>query len=65
MKMTEDDKRLIDIVRKLESKQCKDNLLSYGLAMVQAQEALKVDYGLVGLDAPLFNGSDVPAIKTA
>ena len=66
MKITEDDKRLLEVARKLESRRCRNALLDHALAMVQAQEALKEDYGLVGPDAPLFNGAGaVPAMKTA
>jgi hypothetical protein len=56
MKMSDEEKRLLEVSRKLESKTCRDFLIKYGEAMVQGQEALKKDYGLVGRDAPLFNG---------
>jgi hypothetical protein len=62
MKLNDDDKRLVELARKLESPKCKKDLLLYAEGMVRAQEALKADYGLVGQDAPLFNGAGaVPA----
>jgi hypothetical protein len=56
MKLTDEEKKLIEITRKLESRKCRSDLVFQGEAMVRAQEALKADYGLVGPDAPLFNG---------
>jgi hypothetical protein len=55
MKMTEREKGLLGLFRKLESEKCRDDVIYQAEAMVRAQEALKADYGLVGLDAPLFN----------
>ncbi len=57
MKITDEDKRLLTAARKLESPKCREMLIAQAEAMLRAQEALKEDYGLVGLDAPLFNGS--------
>jgi hypothetical protein len=56
MKMTDDEKKLLGLVQKLESPKCQEDLIYQAEAMVRAQEALKADYGLVGRDAPLFNG---------
>jgi hypothetical protein len=56
MKLSKEEKRLLELSRKMESPKCKENLLIQAEAMVRAQEALKADYGLVGPDAPLFNG---------
>jgi hypothetical protein len=56
MKMTEEDKRLLEVVRKLESQKCREMLLFQAQAMVQAQNALREDYGIMGPDMPLFNG---------
>jgi hypothetical protein len=63
MKMTESEKKLLELSRKLESPRCRDDLMYQAEAMVRAQEALKEDYGLVGPDAPLFN--NVPATAGA
>jgi hypothetical protein len=57
MKMTDREKGLVGLFRKLESKKCRDDVIFQAEAMVRAQEALKADYGLVGPDAPLFNGA--------
>jgi hypothetical protein len=57
MKLTDFEKNLIKISQKLESQKCRDDLIFHGEVMVRAQEALKADYGLVGPDAPLFNGT--------
>jgi hypothetical protein len=57
MKMTEREKGLLGLFRKLESEKCRDDVIYQAEAMVRAQEALRADYGLVGLDAPLFNGT--------
>jgi hypothetical protein len=56
MKITEEEKGLIEFFRKLESKKCKDDILLCADSMFRAQEATKAEYGLVGRDAPLFNG---------
>jgi hypothetical protein len=56
MTMTEEDKRLLESARKLESRSCREMLISQAEAMYRAQEALKADYGLV---TPLFNGAPV------
>jgi hypothetical protein len=56
MKMTEREKGLVGLFRKLESEKCRDDVIYQAEAMVRAQEALKADYGLMGPDAPLFNG---------
>jgi hypothetical protein len=57
MKMTDDEKRLLELTRKLESAKCREDLIFQAEAMVRAQDALRQDYGLVGPDAPLFNGT--------
>jgi phosphoribosylamine-glycine ligase len=54
--MTDREKRLMGLFRGLESKKTQDDVIFQTEAMVRAQEALKADYGLVGPDAPLFNG---------
>jgi hypothetical protein len=56
MKITEEDRELLDLKRKMESKLCQDTLMTMARIMVLAQEALKADYGLMGQDMPLFNG---------
>jgi phosphoribosylamine-glycine ligase len=54
--MTDKEKGLLGLFRKLESKKNQNDVIFQTEAMVRAQEALKADYGLVGPDAPLFNG---------
>jgi hypothetical protein len=56
MKITEKEKGILERFKRLESEKSKDDLIFYAEAMVRAQEALMADYGLVGRDAPLFNG---------
>ena len=56
-KMNDEEKRLLELTRKMESQKCREDLLHHAETMVWAQEALKADYGLVGRDAPLFNGA--------
>jgi hypothetical protein len=56
MKMTDLEKRLLGAFGKLESEKSQSDVIYQTEAMVRAQEALKADYGLVGRDAPLFNG---------
>jgi hypothetical protein len=57
MKMTEEDTHLLETARKLETPSLREMFLSQAEAMYRAQQALKADYGLVGLDMPLFNGT--------
>ena len=57
MKMTEQEKGLMSLFREMESQKNKDDLVFYAETTVRAQRALKADYGLVGMDAPLFNGA--------
>jgi hypothetical protein len=57
MRMTDEDKRLIKTARKLETRNLREMLIFQAETMVRAQEALKADYGLVGPDALLFNGT--------
>jgi len=59
MKMTEKEKGLMSLFKKLESDKCKNDLIFHAEAMVRAQEALKADYGLLGPDATLFNAAAV------
>jgi phosphoribosylamine-glycine ligase len=61
MKMTDREKGLLGLFRRLESEKSRDDVIYQAEAMVRAQEALKADYGLVGPDAPLFNGIAAPA----
>ena len=44
--MNENEKKLIELSRKLKSKRCMDDLLFYAEAIVRAQTAIKADYGL-------------------
>jgi hypothetical protein len=66
MRITNEEKRLLDLTRKLESPKCREDLVYQAEAMVRAQEALKMDYGLIGADLPLFNGvkPEVAPIRT-
>jgi hypothetical protein len=56
------EKKLVGLFRKLESQKCGDDLLFQAETMVRAQEALKQDYGIMGADAPLFNGTGAAAV---
>jgi hypothetical protein len=58
MKMTDKEKRLLGLFKGFESEKNRDDLIFQAETMVRAQEAMKADYGLAGLDAPLFNGAD-------
>jgi hypothetical protein len=64
MKLTDEDRRLIETARKLEGRNLREMLMFQAETMVRAQEALKGDYGLMGPDAPLFNGA-VPGAALA
>jgi hypothetical protein len=55
MKLTEKDKEFIALKERLEGKQCHDTLMSVVRMMVIAQDAIKDEYGLAGIDMPLFN----------
>jgi hypothetical protein len=57
MKMTEDEKSLLGLFREMESRTIREDILAQAGAMVRAQRALKADYGIMGPDAPLFNGT--------
>jgi hypothetical protein len=57
MKMTDMEKRLLGAFGKLESEKSQNDVIYQAEAMVRAQEALRADYGLMGPDAPLFNGT--------
>ena len=57
MKMNEKEKGMIGLFRMLESEKSRDDLIFQAETMVRAQDAMKADYGLVGKDAPLFNGA--------
>jgi hypothetical protein len=57
MKLTDLERKLVETSLKLESRKCREDLMFQCEAMVRAQDALKADYGLAGLDAPLFNGT--------
>ena len=64
MKITEQEKGLLELFRKLEGQKNRDNLLFQAETMFRAQEALKADYGLLGPDATLFNGAGaMPAVQ--
>jgi hypothetical protein len=55
--MTDREKGLLGLFRKLESEKTRNDVIYQTEAMVRAQEALRADYGLMGPDAPLFNGT--------
>jgi hypothetical protein len=63
--MTDEDRRLIEAARKLESRSLREMLMFQAETMVRAQEAMKNDYGLMGPDAPLFNGTAAAALGLA
>jgi hypothetical protein len=55
--MTEQEKGLLGLFRKVESRKNREDVLFYTQAILKAEDALREDYGLVGPDAPLFNGT--------
>jgi hypothetical protein len=57
MKVTDQEKGLLGLFRRLESKKSQDDLIFQAEAMVRAQDALRADYGLTGQDAALSDGS--------
>jgi hypothetical protein len=57
MRITDKEKGLVELFRKLESERSQNDVIFQTETMVRAQEAFKADYGLVGPDAPLFNGT--------
>ena len=63
MKMSEQEKRLIELHRKLESQKCKNDVLFAATCMLWGEEAIKAEYGLVGKDATLFNGTDAVPVS--
>ena len=63
--LTEQEKRILADIRLLESQRAKDDLEFQVGLMRRTQEAVKADYGLVGLDAPLFNGTAAMGSKPA
>jgi hypothetical protein len=65
MKQTEEEKSLLALFREMESQTVREDLLAQAGAMVRAQRALKADYGLVGPDAPLFNGTGAVPVMEA
>jgi hypothetical protein len=56
MKLTEQEKAILADIRLLESQRVKDDLAFQVGLMKRTQDALKADYGLIGPNAPLFNG---------
>jgi hypothetical protein len=58
MNLSQDEKTLLGLYRKIEGKKSRADLILQGQLIVQAQEALKADYGLLGPDATLFNGKN-------
>jgi hypothetical protein len=60
MKMTEQEKGLLGLFRKVESCKNREDVLFHAQAILRAEEALREEYGLVGPDAPLFNGLAEP-----
>jgi len=57
MKATEKEKKLASLFRQLESERSRDYALLYTEAVLHGEKALREEYGLVGLDASLFNGT--------
>jgi hypothetical protein len=57
MKMTEQEKGLVGLFRKVESRKNREDVLFYTQAILKAEDALREDYGLLGPDATLFNGT--------
>jgi hypothetical protein len=50
MRLTDKEKRLLGAFGKLKSEKSREDVLFQAEAMVRAQEALRADYGLAGLD---------------
>ena len=46
MEMTEQEKKLIGLFKRIESQKSKADAVSYIEAMARAQDALRADYGL-------------------
>jgi hypothetical protein len=46
MKMTNEEKKLIGLTRKLESPKCRSDLIFQAEIMIRTQRALKADYGI-------------------
>jgi hypothetical protein len=63
--MTDQEKGLMGLFRRLESDKSRDDLIFQAQTMVRAQDALKADYGLVGPDASLFNGTGAVLAREA
>jgi hypothetical protein len=57
MKQTEQEKGLLALFRRVESRKNREDVLFHVQAILKAEDALREDYGLVGPDAPLFNGA--------
>jgi hypothetical protein len=57
--MTEQEKGLLGLFRKVESRKNREDVLFHTQAILRAEEAFWEDYGLVGPDAPLFNGRGI------
>jgi hypothetical protein len=57
MKMTEQEKGLVGLFRQVESRRNREDVLFHVQAILKAENALREDYGLMGPDAPLFNGT--------
>jgi hypothetical protein len=54
MEMTDEEIRFIETARKLKSGRCRELLMVQAETMYRMQEALKREYGLMGLDTPLY-----------
>jgi hypothetical protein len=48
MQLTEDEKKLLGLVQKLESPASRKDLINRAEAMVWAQDAMRADYNLAG-----------------
>ncbi|MDR1325492.1 MAG: hypothetical protein LBK00_05600 [Treponema sp.] len=72
MKQREEEMRLLALFREMESRTVRENFLAQAGAMVRAQRALKVDYGLSPESCPAGQGKagyglalSAQAVKTA
>jgi hypothetical protein len=45
--MTEDEKRILELSRRLESKKCRDGLIVFIEGMIMGQNGIREQYGLV------------------
>jgi hypothetical protein len=55
MKMTDQEKALLGLFRRVESPRNREDALFHLQAILKAEDAIREDYGLMGPDMPLFS----------